>query len=46
MKEILEGGINMRHKQSAAGLLFDIFMTVMTGGGWLIWVFIRYLRTH
>lgn len=27
-------------------MLFDFFMTVITGGAWLIWVLIRYLRTH
>ena len=26
--------------------LFDIFMTFITGGFWLIWVLVRYLRTH
>ena len=25
---------------------FDLFMTVITGGFWLIWVAVRYLRTH
>lgn len=24
--------------------LFDIFMTSVTGGAWLIWVFIREMR--
>lgn len=27
-------------------LLFDFFMTVITGGLWLIWVLVKYLRTH
>lgn len=27
-------------------MLFDLFMTIITGGLWLIWVLIRYLRTH
>jgi hypothetical protein len=26
--------------------ILDAFMTLITGGGWLIWVLIRYLRTH
>jgi hypothetical protein len=26
--------------------LFDIFMTIITGGLWLIWIVIKYLRTH
>lgn len=33
-------------KQGKLGLLFDLFMTFITGGFWLIWVLIRYLRTH
>lgn len=27
-------------------LIFDFIMTVLTGGFWLIWVLIKYLRTH
>lgn len=27
-------------------ILFDFIMTILTGGLWLIWVLIRYLRTH
>lgn len=26
--------------------LFDILMTIATGGLWLIWILIKYLRTH
>ena len=26
--------------------LFDILMTFCTGGLWLIWIVIKYLRTH
>lgn len=26
--------------------LFDVFMTIITGGLWLIWIVIKYLRTH
>lgn len=26
--------------------LFDIFMVCITGGLWLIYILIRYLRTH
>lgn len=25
---------------------FDLLMIVITGGLWLIWVVVRYLRTH
>jgi len=27
-------------------ILFDIFMVFATGGLWLIWLFIKYVRTH
>lgn len=33
-------------KQGCLSILFDFFMTIITGGLWLIWVLIRYLRTH
>lgn len=25
---------------------FDMIMTIATGGAWIVWVGIRYLRTH
>ena len=27
-------------------IIIDFIMTVLTGGFWLVWVLIRYLRTH
>ena len=27
-------------------MIFDLFMTVITGGFWLVWVAIKFLRTH
>lgn len=27
-------------------MMFDFIMTILTGGLWLIWVAVRYLRTH
>lgn len=27
-------------------LLFDFIMTLATGGLWIIWVAIKYMRTH
>ena len=27
-------------------MLFDLLMILLTGGFWLIWVIVRYLRTH
>ena len=35
----------MKH-YGALNVLFDIFMTVVTGGLWLIWLFVKYVRTH
>jgi hypothetical protein len=26
--------------------LFDVFMTVITGGFWLIWIFVREMRNR
>lgn len=33
-------------KQGCFGILFDFIMIFLTGGFWLIWVLVRYLRTH
>lgn len=33
-------------KYSFGGLVFDFVMTIITGGLWLIWVLIRYLRAN
>lgn len=27
-------------------ILFALFMTIITSGAWLMWVLIRYIRTH
>lgn len=37
--------VSMR-RQRGLSILFDFIMTLLTGGLWLIWVLIRYLRTH
>ena len=31
-------------KRSTLGLLLDLILTILTGGLWLIWLLIRYLR--
>lgn len=31
-------------KRGTLGLVFDFIMTFLTGGLWLIWLLIRYLR--
>lgn len=33
-------------KRGMFGLLFDLILTVATGGLWLIWIVIRYLRSN
>lgn len=33
-------------KYTIFNMMFDFFMTIVTGGAWLIWVAVRYLRTH
>ncbi len=35
----------MKKKRGTLGILFDFIMFVCTGGFWLIWVIIRYLRS-
>lgn len=33
-------------KRSGGGLLLDLILTICTGGLWLIWILIRYLRNN
>jgi len=33
-------------RQRRPSILFDFVMTIITGGLWIIWVAIRYMRTH
>jgi hypothetical protein len=36
----------MKGTKKRPSILFDLIMTIITGGFWLIWVLIRYLRAH
>jgi hypothetical protein len=36
----------MKKKRGFWGLLLDFVLTLATGGIWLIWVLIRYLRAN
>ena len=36
----------MSKNYGCGSMLFDIFMIIITGGLWLIWVLVKYLRTH
>ena len=36
----------MKKKYECLTILFDIVMIGLTGGLWLIWLFVKYLRTH
>ncbi len=33
-------------KRSTAGLILDFVLVIATGGLWLIWILIRYLRNR
>ena len=37
---------NSGKKWSTAGLILDVILTLCTGGLWLIWILIRYLRNN
>lgn len=37
---------NNGKKRSTAGLILDVIFTLCTGGLWLIWILIRYLRNN
>lgn len=37
---------NGKKKRGTAGLILDVFLTCITGGLWLIWILIRYLRNN
>lgn len=36
----------MNKKRSTFGLIIDVILTFATGGLWLIWILIRYLRNN
>lgn len=36
----------MKKKRGFWGLLLDFILVIMTGGLWLIWIIIRYLRAN
>ena len=33
-------------RRSTVGLIFDFVLTICTGGLWLVWIVIRYLRNN
>jgi hypothetical protein len=35
-----------KKKRGTFGLIIDVLLTIMTGGLWLIWIFIKYLRNN
>lgn len=35
-----------KKKRGTLGILLDVILTVITGGLWLIWIVIRYLRNN
>jgi hypothetical protein len=36
----------MSKNYGCGSLIFDFVMTILTGGFWLIWVAVKFLRTH
>ena len=36
----------MKKNYGCLNMLFDLVMIGLTGGFWLIWLFVKYLRTH
>ncbi len=37
---------NRKKKRGTGGLILDLILTLCTGGLWLIWILIRYLRNN
>lgn len=37
---------NGKKKRSTGGLILDLILVFATGGLWLIWILIRYLRNN
>lgn len=35
-----------KRKYNLCNFIFDVFMTAITGGAWLIWVFCREMRNR
>lgn len=36
----------MSKKRGTGGLILDVILTFATGGAWLIWILIRFLRSN
>ena len=44
---IIENGEkNMKKHYGLGSLIFDFIMTIVTGGLWLVWILIRFLRAN
>lgn len=41
-----ERSIHMRKRYGFWRFVFDAFMTMITGGFWLIWIFVREMRNR
>ncbi len=35
-----------KKKRGTLGILLDVILTILTGGLWLIWILIRFLRNN
>lgn len=38
--------MSKNRKRGTCGLILDLFLVVITGGLWLIWLLIKYLRNN
>jgi len=36
----------MKQNYGCGSVIFDLFMTIITGGLWLIWIAVKFFRTH
>lgn len=39
-------GFQVRKRYGLGAFMFDIIMCAITGGLWLIWIFVREMRSH
>ncbi len=40
----IKGGMRIMRRYTAGSFIFDLFMTALSGGLWLIWIFVREMR--
>ena len=45
-KQIEKGELDVMKKYGCLSIMFDIFMMIITGGLWLVWLLIKFLRRN